>query len=475
MKEKSMKTRFSPSPSGSLHVGGARSALYNWLLAKKHQGIFLVRVEDTDQDRSTPESEKAILDSLRWLELDWQEGIGIDNKTPYRQSERTHIYKHYAEKLVSEGKAYYCCCHPEDLDKQRKALQEENPKAKFKYPRTCATKNHPASNDCVVRFNAPLDGYIEYDDIVFGKVRTPNIENQDVILMRSDGQAMYNFSATIDDRLMEITHIVRGREHMVNSPIQLMLYQAFGWEPPRMAHLPLVLSQSGAKLSKRDGAAGVFEFRDMGFTPTGLLNVLLRLGFGYGDQEIFSRAEMIERFSLENCVRKDGKFDPVKAKVINFEHLKSPTLTPTPDYANHLFPFIQQRGLQTCPKRLESLIPLVRTRSKNFVEAANELDPILRSTITIDPQAAEKILTPTARTNLAAYNQFLKTLQTWDEEVLRAKTNEWLTSQNLTIKDIGAPVRLALYGRTQSPELFQVMAALGKDTTIARIGNCLVC
>jgi len=474
MKEKLMKTRFSPSPSGSLHIGGARTALYNWLLAKKHNGIFLVRVEDTDQKRSSDASENTILDSLRWLGLDWQQGIGVSNDVPYRQSERKDIYKHYAEQLIKEGKAYRCYCTPEELDRQRKEIEANNPKSVFKYPRTCIDKGYDRTKNYVIRFKAPLDGHIEYDDQVFKTVRTPNFENQDFIIIRSDGQAMYNFGATIDDHLMEITHIIRGREHMVNANCQLMLYQAFGWEPPIQGHLPLILSQSGSKLSKRDGAASVFQFRDLGYTPQALLNIVARLGFGYKDQELFSINELIEKFSLENCVRKDGKFDPVKASVINYEHLKSNTLTPDNVYADHLLPFITARGIDICARRLTSLIPLVRTRARTLLDAATELEPVLRSDISIDQSAVEKILTPEAKTKLSAFNTFLQSVNDWTENNLRTATNDWLTQNGMTIKEIGQPTRCAIYGRTQSPELFQVMGVMGKEVVLNRIQKQLI-
>ena len=464
-----MKTRFSPSPSGSLHIGGARTALYNWLLAKKYNSIFLVRIEDTDQKRSTDISENAILDSLRWLGLDWQQGIGVSNDVPYRQSERKDIYRFYAEQLIKEGKAYRCYCTPEELDRQRKEIETNNPKSVFKYPRTCIDKGYDRTKNYVIRFKAPLDGHVEYDDQVFGKMKTPNFENQDFIIIRSDGQAMYNFGAVIDDHLMEITHIVRGREHMINANCQILLYQAFGWEPPIQGHLPLILSQSGTKLSKRDGASSVFQFRDLGYTPTALLNIIARLGFGYKDQELFSINELIEKFSLENCVRKDGKFDPVKASVINYEHLKSPTLTPDHTYADHLHPFIQSKGIDTCLRRLTSLIPLVRTRSHNLLEAATELEPVLRQDISIDQSAVEKILTPEAKTKLSAFNTFLQSINDWTETNLRTATNDWLTQNNMTIRDIGQPTRVAVFGRTQSPELFQVMGVLGKEIVLNRI------
>lgn len=468
-----MKTRFSPSPSGFLHVGGARSAAFNWFLAKQNKGCFLVRIEDTDQKRSSIESENIILDSLRWLGLDWQEGLGIGGDNgPYRQSERTDIYKYYAEKLINEGKAYRCYCTQEELDAKRAAIVKENPKAQFKYPNTCRNRKDTPDKKFVIRFKAPTDGVIEYTDMVFGKIRVPNIENQDFVIMKSDGQGMYNFAAAIDDRLMGISNIVRGREHMVNTPLQILIFQAFGWDYPQIASLPLMLDQSGAKLSKRTNSVSVFEYRDAGFAPGAVLNYLCRFGWSHGNQEIFSTNELIEKFSLEACGKNDGKFDPKKFSVINYEHLKTQSLVSDEEYSHRLLPFLHKNGLaDITAKQAETVIPLIRSRSKTFVEAANDLDPILRKYIAIDKDAADKILTPDAKVKLNHYVSMLKHFNNWNADALRSDTQNWLSENGMSLKDIGQPTRVAITGRTNSPELFQVMAALGKDATIDRISK----
>lgn len=468
------KFRFSPSPSGFLHVGGARTAAFNWFLAKKLNACFLVRTEDTDKKRSTPESEKIILDSLRWLGLDWQEGVGVGGSNgPYRQSERIDIYHYYAEKLINEGKAYRCYCTTEELGAQRKALTDINPKAQFRYPGTCKNEPNDPTRPHVVRFVAPTTGTIEYDDVVFGHISTPNRECQDFVILRSDGQAMYNMAAVLDDHLMGVTDIVRGREHMSNSPLQIMLYNAFGWNPPRIASLPLMLDQTRAKLSKRTNSVSVFEYRDAGYSPSATLNYLSKFGWSFdGKQELFSINDLIEKFSLEACGRNDGCFDPKKFAAINHAHLKNETLTSNEEYAHRTLPFLYERGLADInSKQVESIVHLCRSKAKTYIEAANELDPILRKEITIDPEVEKKFITDTSRKTLNKYNAFLGSIDTWNEIALKENTVRWLTDNNLALKDIGQGVRTLITGRANSPELFQVMAALGKDITIERISR----
>jgi glutamyl-tRNA synthetase len=474
-----VRTRFCPSPSSgekTLHLGNCRTALFAYLVAKKASGQsqFIMRVENTDVARNVPGCAEGMLDDLIWLGIPPTEGFGTNNQPygPYTQLERLPRYKQLAEDLISRGLAYKCVCSEELLNAQREEATRRNPKAPFKYPGTCRDLKHDPDNNYVIRFKAPLEGETIHEDLVFGTIHYPHHENYDWVIMRADGTPLYNFAVMTDDMDMHITYVIRGRDHMgSNSLIQMLLYKAFGANIPKMAHLPMVNNQQGVKLAKRDGAVSAKSMRALGYIPRAVLSYIAKLGFGHGDKELFSHDELVELFDLTKCGRNDGRFDPKKFAAINYEFLKSTSLTPTPHYTNHLLPFIEQRGLSVCPRRLDSLIPLTRTRSRNLQEAANELDPILRPTITIDPVAAEKILTPTARANLAAYHSFLQNLAVWDEDILRTRTNEYLARHNLTIKDIGQPCRLALTGRTQSPELFQVIAALGKETALQRISN----
>src|SRR5271166_521217 len=282
-----VRVRFAPSPTGYLHVGGVRTALFNWLWAKKNNSAFVLRIEDTDLERSTPESKAIILESLKWLGIDWQEGPEVGGKYgPYQQPERLDLYKHYADKLIAEGKAYKCYCTEEDLKEARTAMTAKRDAgdkgAFFKYPGTCRDrKDAPKDAQYVVRFKAPTEGAVEYTDLVFGRMVVPNKENQDFVLLRSDGVPLYNFGAVIDDFTMGITTVGRGRDHMINTPPQILLYQALGVQHPHFAHLPMMLSATGEKLSKRHNAVSTTEYRDAGYAPGAVLNYLAKFGWGY--------------------------------------------------------------------------------------------------------------------------------------------------------------------------------------------------
>jgi len=470
-----IRVRCAPSNTGpDIHTGNARSFLFNFLFAKKHNGAHILRIEDTDRARSKDEYADNILETMRWLGIGPTEGYGTDNQPhgSYKQSERLDQYKEAAEQLISQGDAYYCTCTDEDLEAQRKAIQDKDPKAQFKYPYTCRGRTErPTGKDYVVRFKAPTDGEIVVDDLVFGRIRVPNKENQDFVIMRSNGYPLYNLSVVKDDIDMRITHIIRGRDHLANLVQQMLLFRAFKAEPPKMAHLGMLLSQTGDKLSKRDGSVSISDFRKAGFSKNAILSYLLRLGWGEtGDQEMFSMEEMVEKFSFEGCGKKDSKFDHTKLSALNFAYLKGQKLTSDTDYTHHLLPFISQLGLEIDQPSLLVLIPLVRSRAKTFLEAATILQPIISPTITIDPEAAKQHLTPDNRAKLAAFSQALSDVSFWTEQALREKTTEWLADVGLALKDLGPMSRTALVGRTTSPELFQTMWALGRQKTIERLG-----
>ena len=293
------RVRFAPSPTGYLHIGGVRTALFNWLWARKTKGGFILRIEDTDQERSTRESVAVIFDSLRWLGLDWDEGPEVGGAHgPYTQMERLAVYREFAEKLIASGKAYRCYCTKEELDAQRAALKARDPKAQFRYPGTCRHRNDAPGLPFVVRFSVPETGSVRYVDQVFGEVVTPNAAQQDFVLLRSDGVPLYNFGAVVDDASMGVTLVARGRDHMVNTPPQIMIYEALGQPPPAFAHLPMMLAPNGEKLSKRHGAVSVTEYRDQGYSPRAVLNYLARFGWSHGDQEVFSLGEARRRVRL---------------------------------------------------------------------------------------------------------------------------------------------------------------------------------
>ncbi|HKE00847.1 MAG TPA: glutamate--tRNA ligase, partial [Planctomycetota bacterium] len=316
------RVRFAPSPTGFLHIGGARTALFNWLFARRVGGVFILRIEDTDQERSTQQSLDAILESMRWLGLTWDEGPEVGGPHgPYRQTERLSIYREHAERLIREGKAYRCVCTKEELDAARKAA--EAAKRPYRYPGTCRKRRDIApSTPHVVRFLVPTDGETGFDDLVKGRLRVRNEELQDEVILRTDGVPLYNFGAVVDDVTMNITLVARGDDHVINTPRQVLMYQALGYPVPQFAHLPMILGADKTRLSKRHGAVSVLQYRDEGYLPVALLNYLARLGWSHGDQEVFTLEEMIAAFDWAECGHTAGVFNPEKLRWVNGEHLK---------------------------------------------------------------------------------------------------------------------------------------------------------
>ena len=468
-----LRMRFAPSPSGYLHIGNVRSTLFTWLWCKSQGGTFVLRVEDTDQERSSIESVRAVLDDLKWLGLQWDEGPEVEGPfSPYFQSERKGIYRAHTERLISEGKAYRCYCTKEELDAQREALKAKNPKANFVYPGTCRDRKDQPDLPFVVRFRSPSTGSTDFTDKVFGFISTPNSAQQDFVLMRTDGYPLYNLAATIDDHLMEITLVARGRDHIGNTPQQILLYRAFGWEPPEFAHLPMMLSPKGEKLSKRNGAVSVKEYRDKGYTPMGVLNYLVRFGWSSGDQEIFSREQLIQLFSWDHVNKGDGKFDEKKFADVAFEQLKQPALTSLDEYVAGVRPFLAERGLEHPDEALlRKAIPGVRERARTLVDAAFDLDFYFREPPEFDEKARQKFLTPAASRHLAALRGVYEAVTTWQAEPLEAALKQWVENAGLTMKDVAQPVRVALTGRSASPPLFDVMAVLGREQSLSRLAR----
>ena len=465
------RLRFAPSPSGYLHIGGARTALFNWLWARSQGGVFVLRVEDTDQERSSLDSVKAILDAFRWLGIDWDEGpeVGGPHES-YFQSERKAIYREHTERLISTGHAYRCYCTKEELDRQREELKARNPKAQFVYPRTCRYRKDQPDLPHVVRFASPDEGSTDFVDKVFGPITTPNKAQQDFVLVRTDGYPLYNLAATIDDHLMDITLVVRGRDHIGNTPQQVLLYRALGWQPPEFAHLPMMLSPKGEKLSKRHAAVSVDEYRERGYPPAGVLNYIVRFGWSSGDQEIFSLPELVQKFSWDHVNKSDGKFDEKKFADVAFEHLKRPDLTPLETYARNVQPFLADRGLESpAEAALLAAIPGIRERARTYKDAASDLDFYFREPPEVDPKAREKLLGAEAAARLVEVAAALEAVPTWDAATLEAKAREWCEARGLAVKDVAQPARVALTGRSASPPLFDVMVVLGKARSLERL------
>jgi glutamyl-tRNA synthetase len=477
------RLRFAPSPTGYLHIGGARTALFNWLWARKTGGTFILRIEDTDQERSTNASRDAIFESMKWLGLDWDEGpsevVGSPDRGgngPYSQMQRLRLYTEWAEKLIRSGKAYRCYCTKAELDAQREALKKQDPTAGFKYPGTCRDRTDQPDLPHVVRFKTERSGSISYLDKVFGEIVTPNLELQDFVLLRSDGVPLYNFGAVVDDITMDVTLVARGRDHMINTTPQILLYQAFGARVPEFAHLPMMLAASGEKLSKRHGAVSVTEYRDNGYSPDAVLDYLARFGWSSGEHEVrLSRGELVAAFDWAQCGRGDGKFDPKKFLAINHDHLKSPHLMPDADYARCTLPFVHARGLpEVTLDHVIRALPSIRERAQTFVQAADLLDPFFREPPTMDEKAAKKFLVGSAAPRLRALHQLLAEFPVWDAPSLEARISTWLHEAQLELKDIGQPVRVALTGRSASPSLFEVLDLLGRSVALARLARAAV-
>ena len=464
------RLRFAPSPSGYLHIGGARTALFNWLWARREGGQFIVRVEDTDQERSSLDSVRAILKSLRWLGLDWDEGpeVGGD-RGPYFQSERRELYRAAIDKLIDSKKAYRCYCTKEELDRARSALRARDPKAQFVYSGTCWERKDEPGKPSVVRFRSPKEGSTDFVDHVFGVVKTPNSVQQDFVIMRSDDFPLYNLAAVVDDHAMGITLVARGRDHIGNTPQQVLLYRAFGYPVPEFAHLPMMLSPRGDKLSKRHAAVSVEDYRQRGFTPDGVINYLVRFGWSFGDQEIFSRQQLVKAFSWDRVGRADGKFDEKKFADVAFEHLKQPELTSDEAYQAGVLPYLKERGLLVDDaERLRKAIATIRPRARSFADAANALDYYFRPEPEFDDKARSKFLKEESAPLLLSLVDALA-VDSWSSQALEERFRAFVEDQGIKLKLIAQPARVALTGRSASPPLFDVMEILGREQSLQRL------
>ncbi len=460
----SVRVRFAPSPTGYLHIGGARTALFNHLFARHHGGTFILRIEDTDRERSTQESIQAILDALTWLGLDWDEG-------PFFQSQRADLYREHAERLQREGKAYRCYCTPEELETKRQAAMKVGRKPM--YDRTCRNRTAPnAGRPFTLRFKAALDGDTVVADLVKGHVVFQNRELDDLILVRSDGTPTYNFCAVVDDALMAITHNIRGEDHLVNTPKQLQLYRALGYSEPAFAHIPLILGTDRTRLSKRHGATSVMAYRDMGYLPDALVNYLARLGWSHGDQEIFTRAELIEKFAIEDVGKSAGVYNAEKAEWLNFQYLKA---LPPAELAQAVKPYITAKGYAVPgdDQWLARMVATLRERAKTLVELVNLGQFYLRPTISIDAAAARKLLKPDILDPLRALRAQLVEVVQWNADTIHGSFEVVTGRFKLSLGQIAQPVRVAITGGTSSPGIFEVLDVLGKQRTIERLDRAI--
>lgn len=455
-------TRFPPSPTGYLHVGGARTAIFNWLYARNMKGKFVLRIEDTDAERSSQASVDAIFDALDWLGIDYDEG-------PYFQTQRFEIYREYIQKLIDSGHAYYCTCTPEQIDAMRQKAMATG--AKPRYDGTCREKGLGKSEKAVVRFKAPLTGTTVVEDVIKGNIVFQNDELDDFVICRSDGTPTYNFVVVVDDITMNINTVIRGDDHVMNTPKQIQLYKALGSPLPTFGHVPMVLGNDRARLSKRHGAMSVTAYRDMGFLPQALINYLVRLGWSHGDQEFFTRDELIEVFDLKNIGRSAGVFDLDKLMALNAEHIMAAS---PQDLVAPLTPFLEKAGIAVeAGDYILQVIETLQPRSKTLAEMAEAALFYYLGDIIYDEKAAQKFLKPEALEPLKLLADKLEALEGYAHSDLEDAFKAVMDQTGLKLGKIAQPVRVALTGRTASPGIFEIIAILGKERVVPRLGKAM--
>lgn len=458
-----VRVRFAPSPTGYLHIGGVRTALFNWLYARRHHGVFILRIEDTDQSRSTEEAITAILDGMRWVGLDWDEG-------PYRQTERMDLYREHALRLLNAGQAYWCVCTAEELEERRKEALAKG--LQPRYDGRCRERGimNPAG-DAALRFRAPQEGQTVIEDLVKGRVVFDNAVLDDLIILRSTGYPTYNFSVVVDDALMGITHVVRGDDHLTNTPRQVPIFQALGFQVPQFGHLSMILGSDKARLSKRHGATSVLAYRDMGYLPEALINYLVRLGWSFGDQEVFSLQEMVEKFSFDHVHKSSAVFNPEKLLWLNAQYIKQ---SEPKRVAEQLQPFLERAGVGTeaagMPNGwMERLVLAFRERAQTLDDMAKAAVPYLQSDLQMDGAAAKKFLTAAVAPLLELLAERFAAVPEFKKENLETVFKATVAEAGIKMAELAQPVRVALTGRTASPGLFEVIDLLGRDRTLERL------
>ncbi len=466
MRDPSVVTRFAPSPTGFLHIGGARTALFNWLFARHHGGTFALRIEDTDRKRSTPEAINAILEGLRWLGLTW------DGEVVY-QSTRAERHAALARALLADGKAYNCYCTPEELEEMRAAARAAGRSMLYDGRwRDRDPAEAPPGIEPVVRLKMPRDGETVLQDAVQGRVAVANSQLDDMVLLRADGTPTYMLSVVVDDHDMGVTHVIRGDDHLTNAFRQTQLFRALGWRIPVFAHIPLIHGSDGAKLSKRHGALGIEAYREMGYLPEALRNYLLRLGWSHGDAEIISGEEAVAWFDLEGIVKSAARFDFAKLDSLNGHYLRQ---ADDGRLVELILPMIEkalERPLdETGRRRLRAAMPGLKDRAKTLLELAERSQFYVRERpIAIDQKAA-KLLTPEARQRLAGLLKELEGLDDWSESELDRALRDFAEAQGCKLGQVAQPLRAALTGSHASPGIFEVMAVLGREESLARISD----
>ena len=456
-----VRTRFAPSPTGSLHIGGARTAIFNWLFARHYGGTFVLRIEDTDRERSTEESIGEIIAGMTWLGLDWDEG-------PFRQSDRLGVYKSLAERLMESGDAYRCYVSAEELEAKRKEAQERG--EVFRYRREWADKNAAPGKPYAVRLRTPDEGTIEVTDLLRGVVSFDAADIDDFVILKTDGFPTYNFAVVADDSEMNITHVIRGDDHLTNTPRQALIYKALSLDMPKMAHVSMILGPDGKRLSKRHGDTSVIAYKDEGYLPDALVNYLTRLGWSFGDQEIFTREELVEKFTLDNVGKSAAVFNIEKLDWLNGWYIRN---RPAGEIAALVLPMLKERGINAeLGTKLEMIVKELGQRAKTLLDIVNSIGYFYAEEITFDEKAATKFLTPETGEVLKDLSERIASGE-FTSDGLHADFEKIMEERGIKMGAIAQPVRVALTGGTVSPGIFEVMEILGKEEVLKRLGKAV--
>jgi len=454
-----VRVRFAPSPTGHLHVGGARTALFNWLFARHHGGTFILRIEDTDRSRSTEEHIDLILDALRWLGLDWDEGPPAPG---YRQTERLELYRAHARQLLAAGRAYYCDCPPAQLEAERRAAEAR--KETFRYAGRCRGRGLAAG---ALRLRIADTGTTVVHDLIHGPVTFDHQQLDDWILVRTDGTPTYNFCVVVDDVDMRISHVIRGNDHLSNTPKQVLCYEALGFPVPAFAHVSMILGPDRARLSKRHGATSVQAYREQGILPEALVNYLARLGWSHGDQEIFTRAELVERFDIKDVSSSGAVFDQGKLEWLSQEYIKA---TDGVRLAGLVRPFLAEAGLPAPDDaRLAAMLETLRERARTLREMVEAGRFYFARPAAYDDTARARLFTPAGVERLGVLLERLPAVEPFTAPALEARYRELAAALGLKLVDLAQLTRLAVTGRTASPPLFDVLALLGREEVLVRL------
>jgi glutamyl-tRNA synthetase len=458
-----VRTRFAPSPTGYLHIGGARTALFSWAYARKHRGEFVLRIEDTDLERHTEEAVKAIYESMRWLGLHWDEG-------PYRQMERLPRYRAVAEQLMASGRAYFCYASKDELDAMRDAQRARGEKPRYDgrwRPENARGKTPPSGVTPVVRFRNPDDGLVGWHDLVKGSIEISNRELDDLVILRADGVPTYNFGVVVDDIDMAITHVIRGDDHVNNTPRQINIYDALGAAVPKFGHVPMILGSDGEKLSKRHGAVSVTQYDEDGFLPEALVNYLARLGWSHGDDEMFSVEQFIQWFDLAHISRSPAQFNPEKALWLNQQYIKQ---TEPARLATLIAPRIEAKGGDLAREpELAIAVALLRDRAVTLNELADAARALFYGDVPPRPELLAEQVTEEARAALRGLAERFAAVEPWAEQGIQSAFEGALKAHGLKMPKLAMPLRAVVFGTTQTPALYPTLAATGKTRVLKRL------